>query len=316
MALAQVDLALELLGAEHQHEHEHARDGTRPARAPDERAVHDTRKAIKRLRALLALLEDELGQRAYARENDTLRDIAQRLSGARDAAVMLATLDDLVERHPRKLAARGGVRKLRARLHAEHRRAEQLTLNDPLVRADVLGELHALRYRIAAWSLPERPGMQLVQPSFQRIYRQGRARRARAVHAKRAKRTLAMHRWRKRVKDLRYAAEMLDRDSREARTPLRELARRADELGELLGEEHDLAVFAERLRAGAPGKRRSRRASDARARGESPRTWRTGRGTRRALLSLIARRRRALRRRALRKGARLYREKPAKLKLG
>jgi CHAD domain-containing protein len=327
MALAQVDLALELLGAEH--EHQHVRDGTKPPRAPDERAVHDTRKAIKRLRALLALLEDELGQRAYAREDDTLRDVAQRLSGARDAAVMLATLDGLLERHPRKLARRGGARKLRARLQAEHRRAEQLALNDPLVRAEVLGELHALRYRVAAWTLPERPGMQLVEPSFQRIYRQGRTRRARAVRAKRAKRTLAMHRWRKRVKDLRYAAEMLDRrdspDRREGSrgassrgrtaTPVRKLARRADGLGELLGEEHDLAVFAERLRAGARGKRRSRSASVARARGESPRTWRTGRRTRRTLLSLIAKRRRKLRRQALRQGQRLYRERPGKLKL-
>ena len=73
-----------------------------------------------------------------------------------------------------------------------------------------------------------------------------------------------MHAWRKRVKDLRYAAEVLDvaraRGAGRARHPkqakggaagsaagrLRTLARRADALGELLGEEHDLAVLAER----------------------------------------------------------------------
>ncbi len=296
MALAQVELALELLGAEH------TRNGAAPV-APDETAVHDTRKAIKRLRALLRLLEEELGQRAYTRENDALRDIAQRLSGARDAAVMLATLDGLIERHPRKLARRGGVRKLRRRLHAEHERAEQLALSDPFARAEVLGELHALRCRLAAWKLPERPGMQLVEHDLERLYEQGRKRHRRAMRggANRS-RTFAMHRWRKRVKDLRYAAEMLDRRGSKASsassTRLRQLASRADDLGELLGEEHDLAIFAERLRDGG--------------RGEGPRAWRTGRRTRRTLLELAAKRRRALRRQALRRGKRLYRHKPSK----
>jgi hypothetical protein len=75
-----------------------------------------------------------------------------------------------------------------------------------------------------------------------------------------------MHLWRKRVKDLRYATEMLDRydpargrgsgrGKRARRWPkrrrrgteteaIRQTARRADELGELLGDEHDLVLLA------------------------------------------------------------------------
>ncbi len=98
--------------------------------------------------------------------------------------------------------------------------------------------------------------------------------------------TTAMHQWRKRVKDLRYAAEMLER--RHSSHSLRPLARRADELGEVLGEDHDLAVFSEHLRAGA------------RTNG-SP-AWRTGRKTRKLLLAAIAKRRRKLRKQALRQG--------------
>ncbi len=318
MALGQADLALELLGAGDRsgsarsaREHDARGNGAGGALPPDETAVHETRKALKRLRALLRLLEGELGEAVFARENAALRDVARTLSGARDAAVMLATLDALIERHPRALGRRRGVLELRRRVRAEHTRMQRLTLADPAVRAAVLGELHAFRWRAAAWSLSERDGIQLVQADLARLYKQGRTRYARVLR-RRGDRMLTMHEWRKRVKDLRYAAEMLERrdadgsraanGSRKAGGAdgrLRRLARRADALGELLGEEHDLAVLAEHLRAGARG-------SGAGAQD----TWHTGRRTRDALLERIARRRRALRKRALRDGRRLYRDEP------
>lgn len=290
MALGQVDLALEQLAAEN-------------TVAPSEQAVHETRKALKRLRALLRLLEHELGRKPFARENAALRDIARHLSEARDAAVMLSTLDALIARHPRALGRRNGVLELRRRLLVERAGTQQLTLADPAVRADVLGELHAFRWRVAAWSLPDQDGIELLEADLTRLYRQGRKRHQLLARGKRD-RTIAMHEWRKRVKDLRYAAEILDRrgsggpdgSGGSSGGHLRRLARQADELGELLGEEHDLAIFAERIRAG------SRR--------DGRETWRTGRRTQEALLKLIARRRRTLRKRALRIGARLYRDKP------
>ncbi len=300
MALGQIDLALEQLAAS-------------DTVTPDGKAVHETRKALKRLRALLRLLEHELGNRTFARENAALRDVAHHLSGARDAAVMLSTLDALIQRHPSRLGRRDGVLELRRRLHVEHTRTQQLTLSDPAVRAEVLSELHAFRWRVAAWSLPNHDGIELIDADLRRLYRQGRKRHRLLARGK-GDRMIALHEWRKRVKDLRYAAEILDRrgsrsgdshshsSSSDARSSsgssgrLRLLARQADELGELLGEEHDLAIFAERIRAG------SRR--------DGRETWHTGRRTREELLKLIARRRRALRKRALRMGARLYRDTP------
>ncbi len=283
MALGQVDIALESLDAG---------DGA----APSEQGVHEARKALKRLRALLRLLRHELGERAYTRESSALRDIARHLSQARDAAVMLNTLDALVARHPRRLGPRKGVHELRRRLAAEHARLQRQTLTDARIRAEVLGELHAFRGRVAAWTLPDGCGLELVDADLEHLYRQGRKRYRRAARDKRD-RMITMHMWRKRVKDLRYATEMLDRRPRQR---LRKLSKRADELGELLGEDHDLAVFAERVRAGA-GKR------------SSDRTWRCPRRTRRALLEATERRRRVLRRRALRRGERLFRVKPKQL---
>ncbi len=123
-----------------------------------------------------------------------------------------------------------------------------------------------------------------------------------------------MHQWRKRVKDLRYAAEALRRAEPDRGLPrplprlpgkrrkrissearwMRRLAGRADELGELLGEEHDLALFGAWL-------------------AEHGRQAGAGRATRRRLRKQIVRRRRKLRRRALRDSRRLYARKPRAL---
>lgn len=276
MALGQLDVAIEALegGA---------------AKASPERRVHEARKALKRLRALLRLLRDELGEHAYEHESVLLRDAGRRLARARDAAVLLSTLEDLIARHPGKLAGRGGVLRLRAHLQRECHGAAQRALADSDSPAGALAELRAMRLRVGEWQLAERDGIEAVERALERLYGAGRKRMRRAAKAKGdSRRMRALHEWRKRVKDLRYVAEMLG---------ARKVAKRADELGELLGEEHDLAVLAQRVRreakagrkAGAPGRR-----------------------TRKLLLKLIARRRKKLRKRALRDGKRLYERKPAR----
>jgi CHAD domain-containing protein len=105
----------------------------------------------------------------------------------------------------------------------------------------------------------------------------------------------SMHAWRKRVKALRYAAETLDRGGEWRKTKsgrrVRRVARRADRLGEVLGEEHDLALLARAVR-----KRKELFAGE--------------RKRRKRLLKAIGRRRKRLRARALREGERLYGRKP------
>jgi CHAD domain-containing protein len=299
MALEQLDLTLEVLS-----------DGGGP---PSEKAVHETRKALKRLRALLRMLEPELDPNAYAREDAALRDAGRRLAGARDTEVMLATLDGLVEHGRGKLSGRGGVIRLRAALLAEREAARRDTLGDPAARTHVLAELRACRVRVAAWQLPERSQLQLVEAGLVRLYRKGEKRRRRAAAAKRGD-MHKLHEWRKRVKDLRYVAEMLrPLDERRQRSApkgkrarkrvararkdaawLARMARRADKLGELLGEDHDLAVLARLIEADTPGAR-------------------PGKKTRRTLLKLIAKQRAKLRKQALEDGAVLYAPSPKQL---
>jgi hypothetical protein len=304
IALAQLDLAIEHLRGE-------------SSVAPEE-AVHETRKALKRVRALMRLLEGELGTKRADRERAVLRDAAARLAGARDAEVMVSTLDALVERHPRKLGRRHrGVMELRADLERERMRASARTLGDVVTRERVAQELADARARVAKWRLPKkRSAAELTGPGLEHIYRTGRRRagRGRAGPG-------VLHRWRKHVKDLRYAAEALDvrepesadckpwakherkrmdkRHSRQSKRAAKrsrrmaKLARRADRLGEMLGEEHDLMLLAGRVRGHGPLKRHRKR-------------------TRKRLLRAISRRRARLRKRALRDGERLYARKPAR----
>jgi hypothetical protein len=243
-----------------------------------ERTVHETRKALKRARALVRLQRDAIARKRFRRENAALRDAGRLLAGARDAEVAVDALDALVRAHPKRLAPSAAVRELRTRLLAERERAWAQTAPGAQTREAALAQLRAARLRVACWK-PARSDRRSARAGLRRIYAQGRERQRRA---RRAQSSEALHEWRKRVKDLRYAAEMLE---------LRGLARRADRLGETIGEEHDLTLLAERLRV-----HRDCFASE--------------KATRKALSKAIERHRERLRRRALKLGKSLYRRTP------
>lgn len=67
-----------------------AGDGDVPAEA-----IHGARKDLKKARAALRLVREDLGEKTFKRENRALRDAARTLSASRDAEVKLATLDAL-----------------------------------------------------------------------------------------------------------------------------------------------------------------------------------------------------------------------------
>src|SRR5687768_2612661 len=66
-------------------------------------AIHDARKAFKRCRAAIRLGRQVIGDTAYARENAAFRDAGRSLAPARDAEVVVETLDGLVERYREQL---------------------------------------------------------------------------------------------------------------------------------------------------------------------------------------------------------------------
>jgi CHAD domain-containing protein len=88
-------------------------------------AVHDYRKAMKRWRALLRLLQPFLGDEGQHRRIEA-RDFARELAGARDAQAAIEALEDLVESEaplsPRTIAS------IRGRLDEIRLGAEAATL--------------------------------------------------------------------------------------------------------------------------------------------------------------------------------------------
>jgi CHAD domain-containing protein len=116
---------------------------------PDGVAVHDLRKAMKRWRALLRLLEPFLGDEAR-RLRAEARDLARELSGARDAQSAIEALDDLTEPEG-KLSART-IATIRGRLDAIRLSAEAAIISED-VRARLRTAIDAAGAAIAAWDL-------------------------------------------------------------------------------------------------------------------------------------------------------------------
>jgi CHAD domain-containing protein len=198
-------------------------------------AVHEARKATKRLRTLLRLSVRDHDEARYRRENETFRDIARGLAVARDSQVMVETLDELGDRSGAEMPAER-VGKLRLALAAEHDEEQRrLDADDAIVGSAIEG-LEDARTRIAAWTLSHED-FRALAPGLKRIYRRGR----RAYKAARDEpSTENLHELRKRVKDLWYATQVL---RCAAPSRLKKLSSHAHDVSNLLGEEHDLAVL-------------------------------------------------------------------------
>src|SRR3954452_25528395 len=188
-----------------------------------EEAIHEALKDMKKLRAVLRLARDELGDEVYRRENECFRDAARAMSGVRDADVMLGTLKGL----------NGSFPELRRALKQHRREAAPGDATD-----EVIATLEAARGRVEEWPL-DRDGFEALEGGLRRIYRRGR-RALEAVEEEPS--TEIRHEWRKREKDLWYHLTLL-RESWPA--VLKATADEAHELSDRLGDDHDHAVLAE-----------------------------------------------------------------------
>ena len=233
MATAQLDKALAHLGCE---------DGER------DKHIHEARKATKRLRALVRLVRRDLGDEVYALENQCYRNAGQRLSGLRDATVLVETLDRLVECLGKDVPKSRFVR-VRAWLVERRDRAYGQANSSNRAVQEAIAALAQARERVEHWNL-QRRGWGGIRVGVQRIYARGRRDFAAAYVLPSDE---AFHDWRKQVKYLWYHTQILENIWPSV---MEVLAEELDQLGELLGQDHDLAVLcatvlAEFPRAGA-----------------------------------------------------------------
>jgi CHAD domain-containing protein len=202
-----------------------------PALAPAE-AIHQIRKRCKKLRGLIRLVRP--GFAAYGEENAAIRDLARGLSGLRDLEALIETHDRLMARDDAEAARFAPVRAaLTARKQAAPERVDDAT------RA----ALDALAGRIAGWQIEGKPA-KVIAGGLERTWA-----RAAAAHddCRDAPTTEAMHEWRKRVKYHWYHCRIL---APVWPGPVGARAAEAKRLSDILGDHHDLALYAAHL-AGA-----------------------------------------------------------------
>lgn len=242
-----------------------------PAIAPEE-AIHRVRRRLKRARSILFVLDEVPGAN---RENRVaqVRDVGRLLAGARDA--------DVAAREARRILARAEGRSVTAagllveRLETDRDEAHRVL--PPL--DEVASRLRACE--ADARSLPDRfPAGRLLAGALEESHRRGR-RDWRDLTDGASVET--MHDWRKRVKQRRHLSALVP-----IATPVSSRAVQHDleQLGETLGEEHDLWLLAGRIEA-------------------DERLLRPREG-REAILELVAKRRRKLTKKAFELGDELY----------
>jgi CHAD domain-containing protein len=193
----------------------------RPSRGA---AVHNARKALKRLRALLRSLRVAFPQRLFRAENRRIAAAGRTISPLRDVHVQLRTLGKLK-------AGRGpsGAQVRRQLL----RRQTFFVRRIPELRKTVRAMLDVSRQSLAAWPLRKATAEDLVA-GLKRIYKQGRA----TFKTARDKPTPAhLHEWRKKSKSLGYGLELI---KSLGPAKLARLIRRSDALTDALGDDHDL----------------------------------------------------------------------------
>jgi CHAD domain-containing protein len=189
-----------------------------------EEGVHEARKDMKKLRALLRLV----GGKRLRGESDFFRDVARELAGARDADVMLATVADLESRYEVDVGP------VRQRLEAHRLRTTGGGRRKAANAAK--GMLKEARARVDDWPL-DGDGFDALEDGLRRTYRRGR-RDWRAVQADPS--TENLHEWRKRVKDLWYHHSLLQGIWKPVMSAL---ADEAHELSDRLGDDHDLTLL-------------------------------------------------------------------------
>ena len=204
-------------------------------RFPAKKPVHEARKGLKKVRALLRLVRPHIPGEEYRRQNRICRDTARVLSACRDEQVLDDTINNLMA-GPLKAKGRAlapvwhGLKK--ARRSAE--KGQKATLEE------------------------SRRGMQAVPVRFQRLkiqetewkalkagiavmYRQARAE---SKEAGDDSPDATLHEWRKSVKYLRLQLEFLEEAWPAVLHPL---VKELHHLSNALGEHHDLTVLCEAL---------------------------------------------------------------------
>ena len=246
-----------------------------------DQAIHDARRRIKKIRAIIRLVRPVLDKEYRTGVDPSLRRISRMLAPVADGQGVIDTLNVLARRYRRSLP-RKAVAALRADLVERERRIDaDADAHHVLQKATRV--LRAQRHRIKEWKL-SKEGFRAIAPGLKESVR--RSRHAMTV-AWAHPTPRHFHSWRRYVKDHWFHVRLLEAHCGNHLIPIQ---RRLEALDGLLGEYHNLVLLREVLlddSALAPLDRTN-------------------------CLRVVARYQRALREQAQVLGVRTYSEKPAR----
>ncbi len=198
-------------------------------------AVHEARRNIRSLRALLRLLRGPLGEERYAQEAAILRDAARLLSPQRDAHVVMGLFDRLIEElpEPERIAAAP----LRDRITRHMDRGR--TVAEQAAEAATL--VAAFEGSLSEWAGALAGAEDAASDGIRSCARRARRRWREAAEDPLPER---LHELRKRCKDVREQLRIL-RPLKPG--PLGKLERRYGRACDRLGEGRDLHLLGETL---------------------------------------------------------------------
>ncbi len=207
--------------------------------AKRDKAIHEARKGIKKIRGAMRLMQPEFG-RTYRAEIRLLRDTALALGEIRDAQAMVEVFDGLVEKYRKQIKPEAS-RAVRNGLLKNKRDTEQKFKLEDVLRHSA-SVFDGIAKRLSKWPL-NTDSFKTIAPGFERRYRRGR--KAMSIARKRPS-AESFHEWRKRVKDHWYHVRLLESSWTEV------LEAREGALKNLetwLGDDHNLVVLREKLKA-------------------------------------------------------------------
>jgi CHAD domain-containing protein len=199
-------------------------------------AVHDVRVCFKKLRGLIRLVRDELGDKEYKRENTIYRDLNRRLSRVRDTAALTEILSKLEERFAAELTENAFASFSRYLTRATKKR--QAEKKKALI--EVRKKIIAARKRVKKWSIKD-DDFSVIGPGLAQIYSRGRDGFNQAYDEQSAR---AFHEWRKDVKYFWYHLELLRKLWPKE---LKRFAKQVEGLVDFLSDDHDLAMLRKRV---------------------------------------------------------------------
>lgn len=202
-------------------------------RSTREEAIHEARKSIKKVRAVLKLLRDDLG-RVYDKENARLRDAGRVLSEIRDAGALLESFEKVMENSHKGLSQQAR----RTMRHALLSHKTHLEEEKALARLlpQVADSLAASRKHFKHWKF-DRHGFAAIDDAFERTFRRGRKA---LVIVEKSRQSEHFHELRKRVKDHWYHVRLLQHVWRDF---MEGYEKSLKTLETQLGDDHNLVVL-------------------------------------------------------------------------